>query len=333
MRLLGIFLVATVAANDADKFCPSKECWNYDAGKPQGQQCTLKSATGPSDCAHSITCNPGTMELSFNKYVFGEVHDAAAISTDACISGNQQNGFTWVATFGSCGMAAPVKDGTQIAFSKTFTVTRAAGIPVGGKTIFTSATGGVTITFTCKYDGTASASSGPIDIETPTDVTADVTESNGKFDTGLSLAFYTANDYAQVLNAAQNIGSTMYARVTWAVTTLKNQVGFYIRKCTVEDVSNGNVGINIVDKSCYAKVVSAKPFGAKFAISDVTASLEYKSFSYDTAASDSQILKCEIEFCVPSGGGNGCTNAIATIQSDCPSGQVEDTYQYTPTGN
>ena len=60
-----------------------------------------------------------------------------------------------------------------------------------------------------------------VTIQTPVDVTGDVTIANGKFDSGLELAFWDSV-WTNKITAAQTIGSTMYAQVKWSVTSLSS---------------------------------------------------------------------------------------------------------------
>ena len=195
----------------------------------------------------------------------------------------------------------------HIVFRKTLAIGQASdGMDVGGTTIYTDNVGGaVSITFTCKYSATAQATSTAITIAEARDITADVTEQTGSFDTGLSLKFYTDLNYNIEQTSASTIGDIVYPMVSWEVTSLSTKIGYYLKTCRVEDVSAGaGTGLKILSESCYANAVSAQPEGDAATNKFVTqhSQFSYHSFSYDTSATDTQKLICDVEFCVISSG-------------------------------
>ena len=93
----------------------------------------------------------------------------------------------------------------------------------------------------------------------------------------------------------------MYPMVNWKVTSLQGKMGLYIKRCRVRDAgASATSGLKIIDESCYAKVVKAKPTGNSASSKFVSqqSSFEYMSFSYNTAGINRQILTCEVEFCI-----------------------------------
>ena len=183
---------------------------------------------------------------------------------------------------------------SEITFSKTLTVGGDTETELDGITIFTGGSG-VSMTFTCKYNSEATATSTAIDIEAGMGQITGLTEVDGKLDDGLTLTYH--DDTYTTERTTSIMGATLYPKINWKVTTLVGKVGFYIKSCDVEDVSVGAASaIHIISKSCYAKVVTAKPAGNKFV--DRDAMFEYTSFSYNTKVADSQRLVCEVEFCL-----------------------------------
>ena len=179
-----------------------------------------------------------------------------------------------------------------------------AGTDLGGTSIYTDGSGSRSVVFTCKYASSATASSEAYDVNTPADVTGSVTEATGTFADGLSIKYYTDNTYTKELSDPADIGSTLYAMVTWEVTTAK--IGFFIQKCDVIDVSKPNdptdvptdERVSIIDGTCYAGVVNAAIYPDRAAIfTHKEAKFSYTSFSFNTNASDKQKILCTIQFC------------------------------------
>lgn len=176
-----------------------------------------------------------------------------------------------------------------------------AGINLGTQ-IYTTGGGSTAVTFTCKYDSSATAISDAYDVNTPVDVSGSVTEATGTFTDGLNIAYYTNGDFNDLMTEASEIGSTLYAQVTWDVST--DKLGFYVRSCDVYNVSDpfdvlNDPKITIIEDSCYAGVVHATILPDRttglFVHND--AQFSYKSFSFDTDVTDKQKISCNIQFC------------------------------------
>lgn len=153
----------------------------------------------------------------------------------------------------------------------------------------------ISLTFTCKYNSAASATSTIIDIEPRSDKITGLTEKEGTLDEGLTLTYHDPTHTTET--TLFKIGDTLYPKINWKVSSLIGKVGFYIQSCRVEDVNVGAAsGVTIISKSCYARVVNAKSSGNKFV--DREAKFEYASFAYNTKVADTQRLICEVEFCI-----------------------------------
>lgn len=204
-----------------------------------------------------------------------------------------------------------------------------AGINLGTQ-IYTTGGGSTAVTFTCKYDSSATAISDAYDVNTPVDVSGSVTEASGTFTDGLNIAYYTNGDFDDVMTEASEIGSTLYAQVTWDVSTTK--LGFYVRSCDVYNVSDpfdvSDPKIRIIEDSCYAGVVDATilPNRANGLFVYNDAQFSYKSFSFDTGVIDKQKISCNIQFCTSVGDCNTGPVHSSHSSNTCPTSQPA--YQY-----
>ena len=171
-----------------------------------------------------------------------------------------------------------------------------AGIPLGGTQIYTTGGASTSVVFTCKYASSATASSVAYDVQGAAGATGSVTDETGDFTDGLSIKYYTNNEYDVERTDPTDIGATLYPMVSWEVTT--TAIGFFIQSCDVIDESNSSTKIKIIDGSCYAEVVSAAIAGGRTNVFvHQFAKFSYQSFSFNTEASDKQKISCSIQFC------------------------------------
>ena len=189
-----------------------------------------------------------------------------------------------------------------------------SGITLGGTKIYASGSKKTTVEFTCKYASSATATSDAIDINTPVDVSATVTEAFGTFTSGLSIKHYTDANYKTITTDPIAIGSIVFPMITWEVNTSK--LGFYIENCDVIDVTDPKVPnsndprIPIILQTCYAGVVGARisPDRASGLFNHKEAKFSYRSFSFTTDSADKQKISCTIQFCTANlDGSRKCT--------------------------
>ena len=122
----------------------------------------------------------------------------------------------------------------------------------------------------------------------------------------MTLKYYT--DFTYTTEMALDkldvfIGSEMFVRSSWTVTTLADSLRYYISQCTVREVDT-QTSVAIVDETCYASAVGAAPLGSAAVdsptgkIVESNSDFKYKSFSFGSNGAGRQELECTVNFCI-----------------------------------
>ena len=153
------------------------------------------------------------------------------------------------------------------------------------------------VQFQCRYKTELMISSEPIDVATATAL--DMAIGIGSLKRGFSLNIYDNDSYQNVIGPADKvfIGATVFAKISWSLTTLEDSVSFYIDRCEI-DLDGQDVAI--VQDNCYAKAVSAKLLSDPV-LQSSEVKLSYKTFTSTFGSTEqSALLKCVIRLCVNS---------------------------------
>ena len=272
--------------------CPSTDCWTYN----DALGCQIKDSS--DKCNYSHSCGATEFVIHFPYQLFGSLRNRITNFDDQSCLVKSKNGYTWRSDLGGCGQRI-AKNGGHINFAKVLRISNAKQIEFDD--IETKSDNyHTTVTFTCSYSATATATTGVMEPGPEKGQQMSLFKS-ATFDAGLTLNFYD-HQFQIIKNTSSKMKSILYPMITWSVESLVEKVGFYISNCKVEDVSSGTgAGLSIVNKSCYAKVIGAQPVGDKF-VSRV-AKFKYHSFSYSKSATpDLQKLICTVTFCVINNG-------------------------------
>merc|ERR1712136_604504 len=155
-----------------------------------------------------------------------------------------------------------------------------------GSTIFLDDAATVTIEVCCKFMATQSATSDGIAIAA------------GSWDGSLKIEF-TDNTYATKKTDAAILGESHYVKVSWTVgaSALANKVNWYVDDCTVSDATDANKKVDVIENQCFASVINAiNESNNMLSTSDFK--FEFKSFSFNAAGNGSQMITCNINFCL-----------------------------------
>ena len=92
---------------------------------------------------------------------------------------------------------------------------------------------------------------------------------------------------------------------------------FGLKFTSYEEPGESNI-FQIVDNTCYSKLVSTAAVGPK--IGSTIAGLQYESFVFGGNKEQAQTVTCKVNFCLI----NSCPTEIISVDADCTNG----VYQY-----
>ena len=129
----------------------------------------------------------------------------------------------------------------------------------------------------------------------------------GSFKNGISLAFYKDETFSSLITESLLLGQILFAQAAWSTTSLQDKINFYVQKCDVVSVNAAQeeVGsVRIIDQSCYAQVVDVTPLGSAVQNKIVKhkSQFSYRSFTFHRNVVETQLLRCDVEFCLLSEG-------------------------------
>ena len=177
------------------------------------------------------------------------------------------------------------------------------------------------ISVTCYYRSSLSVESDVVVLKS-----ANATESldgMGTFDQGFSMALYSDPAYTTQIETAF-LGTALYVKVQWAVTTAATLVQFAVTDCEVESAK-------IIRDTCYSSRLHAKllndgdekpvPYASRFSFVTFTNGDKTGAASFNTMT-----LKCTIKICL----NRNCDGIVKMDDDEC----LNDTgYDYTAIGS
>ena len=285
--------------------CPSEHCWTYDAKR---KKCFLNHI---DDC-YKVLCEWDEMIVVISSNLYGT---KTTFVTDKCApKWNTEYGF-WVMrhTLGECKpkMNLSTKHGNEyiniITDVQRYRVkpTEMAKKPRTRNLTRLMRRDKETeiqdIAFQCRYPTLVRGIGDGHDFE-PRDQPRKGTNafSYGRLDPGFELELFSDNSYHSKLNnwsIGTYIGSKVYGKVTWLLSTLK-RTKFFVERCEVDINANK---VNIIQENCYLKIFGARP-ESKSLVRTKSARFSFNSFTIkntSVTASQKERVQCDIRICIP----------------------------------
>lgn len=312
MKLLSAILVASgsaaVVPGGAGTPCPS-DCWNFDE---DALTCAIDETKG----CFALECEFDQINLSFQSKLFGVADsDAAPFGAEAYQPTFDSGEVLWKmdCALGACGMAVAnvdVSGVNNLEFS--FTVGKAMEtFTLSGNSVFVSPVASA-MKFNCQYPASMDVTS---DAFTTQGATASGESTNsGSLLAGFGLDLYMDAVQSEVAGADNVfIGNTIYADMSWSVTSAQQAVKFYIDNCDLIDTGNE---IAFINDNCYSSSLQVKQLQEDKVVGD-SSKFSFVAFTVGTATrmSMSSTIKCSVKLCIASD--TACTTAVSVLDSDC----------------
>merc|ERR1712176_125577 len=303
---------------EAEKHCPTSDCWTYEMDEESGKKkCFMKKgqAARDSGCNMYLYCSPDIMDFRWNSAkLFGDntVHnndfESCPIETsvgDVGTTTPTDVDQMWKHAPASCDSTVTREtdlDGTdKILITKAFTFQAAEGTAEGmnvGSTIYLEAAATVTVEVRCQFMATQSATSDDIAIEAGQSAEGKL-DAVGSWDGSFTIEF-TDNAYETKKTDAAKFGEMHFVKVSWTVDSaspLTEKINWYVDDCTVSDVADDSLKVDVIKDQCFASVINAINTSPNM-LSTSDFRFTFKSFAFTKAGNGNQKISCNINFCL-----------------------------------
>ena len=113
------------------------------------------------------------------------------------------------------------------------------------------------------------------------------------------------------------LGSTLNIKAVWSSSNLPiaQKLNWYIKTCRVYDAKKKSGShVTIIENMCYAQVIDVTPESENLVNADEF-KFSYRSFSFESSGSSSQMIVCNVAFCIV----DECDSQLSKINCDATS--------------
>lgn len=319
MKLFAPALFALAAADQC-----ANDCWRWDEAK---QSCVL---SGNAAC-FNVQCGADAMAVTFetslfnsNQADFANVVEPQALRAN--LASNGGSGYNLNCPLGGCGMTVECEElqGPNDTTNELYLVFKTS-VCVGaaepsfawkGEPLFLSGGSRMCVDFQCAYKAA-------VTLNTVDEFTVNSWEiddrvvQTGNLGDGFSIDLFINPQATSPLQpgSALVIGSTVYAKVNWAVTTLTSELSFFVESVDLE-MEDGK-SFPLIDGTCFSNAFQVTQMGDRKVV-DTSAMFGFKTF---IAGRGSKNMKINLKACVKvckRDGPYSCASQIAKTDDMCP---------------
>lgn len=322
MKLFAPALFALAAADQC-----ANDCWQWDEAK---QSCVLSN----NAACFNVQCGADAMKVTFEGSLFNSNKDAFMNAVEpqtlrSNLASNGGSGFNLNCMLGECGMNVECEElqgpnDTQKELYLVFGTSVCVGgsdaskfVWKGTELVLDTGASRMCVDFKCAYKAA-------VTLNTVDEFTVNSWEiddrvvQTGNLGDGFSIDLFTNPQATSKLEpgAALLVGSTVYAQVNWAITTLANELSFFVESVDLEMNDGGN-SFPLIDGTCYSNAFGVTQMGNRKVV-DTSAMFGFKTFISGRGAKNMSInLKACIKVCKKYGAFN-CESQIAKTNNMCP---------------
>ena len=274
--------------------CPSTKCWTFVDGVCE---------PNPNANCFSLQCNPADITITFEEDLFGvDRFHVELFNTIKCSPTWTGNTWTIISELGECDQQIGFQEFNVESTSKPvghvtidWNITPAGDYhQMGQYEIIQSAIASLSIQ--CRYPTDIQLNSNPYGVQAT--ALHGQTIGYGEFSGGFDLTFYRDQAFTQEINISERIfiGRPIYTKIKWSVSSLKDDIDFYVRDC---DVTTMGSVIPIIKENCYSDILRAQLLNPDdHHVQSNESMFKFKTFAVKSDhSSSSYIMSCKVRMC------------------------------------